>query len=112
MCLEQPKRPGGLEWVGSTISLVFAPSNRMGGRARYARAVYEAAALAVEAALKRLIQEGFYRRVELEEALAMVAKAAWELPNSMVSLLMGAPPSTVPAARSALRSLLLSSAEP
>ena len=70
------------------------------------------ARLAVEAALKRLIQEGFYRRVELEEALAMVAKAAWELPNSMVSLLMGAPPSTLPAARSALRSLLLSSAEP
>ena len=51
---------------------------------RYARAVYEAAALAVGAVLERLAVEGFYRRAELEEALAVVVKAASELPNSMV----------------------------
>lgn len=38
----------------------------------------------MEAVLKRLILGGFYRRVDLEEALSTAAKAVIELPNSMV----------------------------
>ena len=53
-------------------------------RVRYGRAVYEAAALAVRAVLRRLAEEGFYRELELQDALCMAAKAVVELPNSMV----------------------------